>query len=51
MKLKTEVNEDNNTQNKEIEQAWIAEAKYRIDLYRKGEICTVTEEEVFSFIY
>ena len=35
---------------KEIEAAWIDEAKIRIDSYRKGETGTKTEDEVFSSI-
>lgn len=34
--------------NREIERAWIDEAKLRIESYRKGETGTKTEEEVFS---
>ena len=38
---------DNNP-DKEVEEAWIAEAKRRIELYKKGETGIKTEEEVFS---
>ncbi len=35
---------------KEIESAWIDEARIRIESYRRGEIGTKTEDEVFSSI-
>jgi len=47
----TDINSNNSTQNKEIEQSWIAEGKRRIDSCRKGKTGTVTEEEVFSHLY
>jgi len=41
---------DDRTEDKEIERAWIDEAKLRIESYRNGETGTKTEEEVFSSI-
>lgn len=39
-----------NRPDKDIEKAWIDEARRRIESYRKGETGTKTEEEVFSSI-
>ncbi len=42
-----DINGNIQDKNEEIKQAQIAEARHRIDLYRKDLKQTVTEEEVF----
>ncbi|HNX25525.1 MAG TPA: addiction module protein [Spirochaetota bacterium] len=46
-----EVSGNNLSLDREIEQSWIAEAKSRINSYRKGDTGTIMGKKVFHYIY